>query len=421
MSARPLRRLVAALACLSTLLLPQPASSSHAPAAARVGEPGSGPSTWRVHGAFATNGVAWSDVDRRHWAREAVNYVGATNDWMRDYRPVEEGVYPFQPDRLESRRLFARALFRAFGADLSVDPDVTFPDLPEDDRFFAAANVAVAQGWMDAAPEGFLPREPVTMEVVHRALVRALGLGDIAAGAGALHLRDGTEIATPPGFGTLLVGMRLGLRYNHEDESLDVRPGVPLSRAEVAWSLYRAATAPTWIRDSLAPYATMELPNLSERMREVVAWAVQYVGQPYIWGGDWGEATPDGYCCGWQPQGGFDCSGLTWWVMKKAAAGWDNTPPRAYVGWSLPERSSAQMAAVGPRIRWEDIEPGDLLFYDGDGDGTVDHVNTYVGNGWAIDSGSSNAGVTITYVAGTWYEEHFVRARRITATTAPEA
>jgi hypothetical protein len=421
MSARPLRRLVAALACLSTLLLPQPASSSHAPAAARVGEPGSGPSTWRVHGAFATNGVAWSDVDRRHWAREAVNYVGATNDWMRDYRPVEEGVYPFQPDRLESRRLFARALFRAFGADLSVDPDVTFPDLPEDDRFFAAANVAVAQGWMDAAPEGFLPREPVTMEVVHRALVRALGLGDIAAGAGALHLRDGTEIATPPGFGTLLVGMRLGLRYNHEDESLDVRPGVPLSRAEVAWSLYRAATAPTWIRDSLAPYATMELPNLSERMREVVAWAVQYVGQPYIWGGDWGEATPGGYCCGWQPQGGFDCSGLTWWVMKKAAAGWDNTPPRGYVGWALPERSSAQMAAVGPRIRWDDIAPGDLLFYDGDGDGTVDHVDTYIGNGWAIDSGSSNAGVTFTYVEDTWYEEHFVRARRITATTAPEA
>jgi cell wall-associated NlpC family hydrolase len=165
----------------------------------------------------------------------------------------------------------------------------------------------------------------------------------------------------------------------------------------------------------------MELPNLSERMREVVAWAVQYVGQPYIWGGDWGEATPDGYCCGWQPQGGFDCSGLAWWVMKKASAGWDNAPPRAYAGWSLPERSSAQMAAVGPRIRWDDIAPGDLLFYDGDGDGTVDHVDTYIGNGWAIDSGSSNAGVTFTYVEDTWYEEHFVRARRITATTAPEA
>jgi cell wall-associated NlpC family hydrolase len=103
--------------------------------------------------------------------------------------------------------------------------------------------------------------------------------------------------------------------------------------------------------------------------------------------------------------------------MKKAVADWN--PPRPYTGWSLPERSSAQMAAVGPKIRWDEIAPGDLLFYDGDGDGTVDHVDTYIGNGWAIDSGSSNGGVTITYVLGTWYEEHFVRARSITASTTP--
>jgi hypothetical protein len=40
-------------------------------------------------------------------------------------------------------------------------------------------------------------------------------------------------------------------------------------------------------------------------------------------------------------------------------------------------------------------------------------VNTYIGGGWALDSGSSNAGVTITYVAGNWYEDHFVKGRRI--------
>jgi hypothetical protein len=212
----------------------------------------------------------------------------------------------------------------------------------------------------------------------------------------------------------MLMGMRLGLRYNHDDESLDVGPNATLSRAEVAWSLYRAATAPTWIHDSLAAYASIELPIMSERMQQVVTWGVRSVGHPYIWGGDWGEATPPDYCCGWQPQGGFDCSGFTWWVMKKADAGWDNTPPRGYEGWDLPERSSAQMAAVGPRIRWDEIQPGDLLFYDGDGDGVVDHVDTYIGNGWAIDSGSSNGGVTITRVEDTWYEEHFVHARRIT-------
>ena len=99
--------------------------------------------------------------------------------------------------------------------------------------------------------------------------------------------------------------------------------------------------------------------------------------------------------------------------MKQEDSGWDNTPPREYVGWALPQRSSAQMASVGKHIAWEALRAGDLLFYDGDGDGRVDHVNTYLGNGWAADSGGSNGGVTITYVAGTWYEDHFVHGRHI--------
>ena len=64
-------------------------------------------------------------------------------------------------------------------------------------------------------------------------------------------------------------------------------------------------------------------------------------------------------------------------------------------------------------IRWDGIRSGDLLFYDGNDNGTVDHVDMYVGNGWAIDSGGSNAGVTFTYVSGTWYEDHFVHGRRV--------
>ena len=266
---------------------------------------------------------------------------------------------------------------------------------------------------MEASPDGaFRPAAPVTTHEVHLALVTALGLQDLAAGAQALHLQNGTQIDVPKDFGTLLIGMRLGLRYNHGDESLDVAPDTPLPRAEVAWSLYRAATAPSWVRDSLAPYATMELPNLTKKLQQVVAFAVRYVGQPYVWGGEWHQPSPSGYCCGYQPVGGFDCSGLTWWLVKAAGAGWDNTPPRPYEGWALPQRTSAQMASVG-RVKWKWIEPGDLLFYDGNDDGTVDHVDTYIGNGWAIDSGGSNAGVTITYVFDNWYEEHFVHARHV--------
>jgi cell wall-associated NlpC family hydrolase len=414
MTPRPLRRLGAVLACLVVALLPQPASSALAAGVAAAGERGSGPPAWRMLAPTATNGVRWSDVERKHWARAAIDHVGATNDWMRDFRAADDGEFPFKPDQLERRRLFARALYRAFGSSLEIDPNVTFDDLPPEDRFFRAANVAVSQGWIEADGASFLPREPVTTRVVHRALVLALGLGDLAAGADAITLRDGTTVPTPEGFGTLLLGMRLGLRYDHDDESLDVGPDTPLPRAEVAWSLYRATTTPTWVRDSLSAYAAIRLPNLSERMRQVVSWGARYVGYPYVWGGEWADPTSDGYCCGFQPQGGFDCSGAAWWLMKKAAGGWDNTPPREYEGWSLPERSSAQMASVGERISWDEIRPGDLLFYDGNDDGTVDHVDVYVGEGWAIDSGSGNGGLTFTRIDDSWYEEHFVHARRLT-------
>ncbi len=417
MPARPLRRLVAVLVCSACLLMPQAASSTPAVDGSRSGEPGSGPASWGVERALAAgaqDGVRWSDVPNTLWAHRAIDFVGATNDWMRDRKLAADGTYAFEPDRLESRKLFARALFRAFGTGLEQDATLAFADLPSTDRFYRYADVAVTAGWMQVDDAGaFRPNDPVTTREVHRALVLAIGMGDLAAGADALHLRDGTVVPTPRDFGTLLIGMRIGLRYNHNDESLDVGPDAPLPRAEVAWSMFRAATEPPWMHDSLSRYATITLPNLTEKMQEVVGFAVRYVGYPYVWGGDWDEPTPSGYCCGYQPVGGFDCSGVTWWVMKQAVDEWDNTPPRGYAGWDLPQRTSTSMASVGKRVRWDDIRPGDLLFYDGDDDGTIDHVDTYIGNGWAIDSGGSNAGVTITSVSDNWYEDHFVHGRHI--------
>jgi cell wall-associated NlpC family hydrolase len=414
MAVTPPRRLVALLACFATVvLLSQPATAVGAHRGLRAGDLGSGPAAWSVDTVAAASTVRWSDVPNDLWARTAIDYVAGSNTWMRDFKAADaDGRIEFRPDVRESRRFFARALVKAFAPAATTDPSITFTDLPTDDRYFADANIAVANGWLRADGGAFAPREPLTVRDVHRALVLALGLGDVANGVEQIHLRDGTPLEVPAGFGTLLLGMRLGLRYNHGDESLDVGPDDVLSRAEVAWSLYRAKTAPSYVLDGMQAYADIRLPNLSDRMVRVVGWGMRFVGYPYVWGGDWSTATPSGYCCGYQPRGGFDCSGLTWWLLKKQASGWDNTPPREYAGWDLPQRSSAQMATVGD-IAWEDIKPGDLLLYDGNGDGTVDHVDTYIGSGWALDSGSSNAGVTITRVANSWYEDHFVHARRV--------
>lgn len=414
----PLRRLSAVVTLLAGLaLVPVSPASAGLP----VGDRGSGPTVRTPAGPQGwqrsqdSGGIAWSDVPRDHWARKAIDHVAGEDDWMRDYKPAADGTYAFQPETLESRKHFARAVVRAFAPEEPVDPSVTFPDLPSDDRFYAAANVAVKLGWMEASPDGFLPNQPVTTTMVHRALVLALGLSAEAAGLDALHTRNGVVFETPPDFGTLLLGMRLGLRYNHGDDAMDVGPASPLPRAEVAWSLYRAATASSWTLNELAPYATIELPILGPKKQRIVRFAVRYVGYPYVWGGEWDQPSPEGYCCGGQPVGGFDCSGLVWWALKAAESGWDNVPPRDYRGWSLPERSSADMASVGEEIPFEDIKAGDLLFQDGDEDGRVDHVNLYLGNGWALDSSSGYGGVSILSVRSGWYRDHFVHARRVIA------
>jgi NlpC/P60 family len=361
----------------------------------------------------AVDEVTLADVPAEFWAADAIRYVADRHDWMRD-APTRDGTFLFQPLRLEPRRLFARTLVRAFARGEPVDDSLTIADVRHGNPFFSAANVAVKLGWMRTDDEGkFRPTDPVTTLEVHEALVAALGLGDLARAAGQIHVKDGTAFDVPDGFGALLIGMRIGLRYDHADDFLDVSPASPLPRSEVAWSLNRAATLPSWMAASLAPYADVELPNLGPVARAIVRWSIDSIGSPYVSGGEWDRPTPPGYCCGAQPVGGFDCSGLTWWLMRAADAGWDNSPPRPYAGWALPQRTSAGMAAGGPRVRWDDLRPADLMFYDADADGRVDHVDTYVGNGWAIDSSSSLGGVTIMWVGTGWYADHFVHGRRI--------
>jgi hypothetical protein len=359
-----------------------------------------------------TASIHWSDVPRTYWAHRAIDDVGETHNWMRDYAANTDGTVPFKPARVESRKLFARAMVRAFAPNTAIDTSIHFTDLPNDATFYPFANVAVQKGWMRATGGAFLPEDGVTMALVHRAIIYALGLKAAANGLNHIHTHNGFAFTTPTNFGSTLIGMRLGLRFNHSDESLDVKPTDLLPRAEVAWSLYRATTLPSYAIADMEPYATIELPTIGPKKQAFIQWGIKFVGYPYVWGGDWDTARHAGYCCGAQPVGGFDCSGLTWWIMKHAGGGWDNHPPRPYAGWSLPQRTSHDMATVGD-IHWHHLQVGDISFYDGNNDGIVDHVDTYIGNGWALDSSSTPAGVTIMWVGTGWYRDHFVHARRI--------
>jgi len=269
------QRLLLSLALSAGLLLPlglgAPATAGGVGLAGQ-GDGGSGPPAWEPDPAIvaqamaAGDGVTWSDVPRSHWARTAIDYVGSANRWMRDYPANSDGTFPFRPEVKETRKLLARAVVRAFAGSEPIDPDITFGDMTTDDPFYPFANVAVKLGWMGRTKAGnFNPDAFVTLTTVHRALVYALGLRSIAEGAERIHTRDGIAFAPPKGFGARLLGMRLGLRYNHSDESLDVTPLDYLPRSEVAWSLYRAATLPSYVKDSMSVYSDITVPKLPEK------------------------------------------------------------------------------------------------------------------------------------------------------------
>jgi cell wall-associated NlpC family hydrolase len=358
----------------------------------------------------------WSDLSARDaWAKAAINYVGKAHDWMRDFAANPNGTYPFRPRLLETRKYFARALAKAFAPNAVVDPSIVFPDLDPGQSFYKWANIAVQKRWIARAPDGgFAPDQVVSMASVHRGLVLALRLKATAKRIDAISMGDGTPFDAPKHLGTTMLGMRLGLRYPSSEADHDVTPTTPMSRAQVAYSLYRATTLASWVVPWLKDqYSEVALPVMGRMRKAIVGWGLRYVGYPYVWGGEWGLDSPEPSALGGQPIAGFDCSGLAWWLLRADDGGaWNVSPPRPYDGWALPQRSSADMARKG-RVTWRGLRVGDLAFYDGDGNGVVDHVNVYVGNGYALDASTSVGGVTLMYVRDGWYRDHFVHGRHI--------
>jgi cell wall-associated NlpC family hydrolase len=140
----------------------------------------------------------------------------------------------------------------------------------------------------------------------------------------------------------------------------------------------QASLAPTVPVDTTTPTA----PPISAPPAThggVVGVAMRYLGTPYVWGG----ASPSG----------FDCSGLVMYAF-------------AQIGVSLPHSSYAQYGYGSPVSRG-DLQPGDIVFFDGLG-----HVGIYVGGGSFIHAPHTGDVVKISSLSG-WYAATYVGARRL--------
>jgi uncharacterized protein YgiM (DUF1202 family) len=127
------------------------------------------------------------------------------------------------------------------------------------------------------------------------------------------------------------------------------------------------------IAEELDKAVTLEELRYGEGVSDVriamVAFAKQFLGNRYVWGGT-------------SLTNGTDCSGFTMGVYKE-------------YGISLPRVSRSQ-ATVGSKISASEMKPGDLVFY-GKG-GTINHVAIYIGNGQVIHASSPKTGIKISNV-----------------------
>jgi cell wall-associated NlpC family hydrolase len=359
--------------------------------------------------------AAFSDVPAGHWAARAIAYVAESRNWMRDF-----GTSEFRPGAQLTRRHLARATVRAFASSEPTDPGITFTDLPPEDPFFPFANVAVKLGWMGAPGSAFRPGGAVTKIDLDRALVKSLGLTQEMNGLAGIKTEDGYRFRRPRGFSALTLAQVMGLHYDHPTgkEQRELLPQTNVRRADAAYALYRThrvLVAESWRLSAASRYRNLVLPAMGNARTAATEFALSYVGWPYVYAGEWHRRTPGGYCCGPQEKGGFDCSGFVWWVLRAPGGGWDNTGFRPYQGWSLPQRSSNDMArATGTRLRWRDTRPMDVMFFNPSDKGWrgVSHAALYLGNGWIVDSSGGRDGVSIAWAEG-WYRDSFVWSRRV--------
>jgi hypothetical protein len=362
----------------------------------------------------------FTDVPPSYWDYTAINYVAKQHTWMQDY-----GSSTFKPTLKEERRLLARSLVKMYAPSEPIDPSITFKDLPSGDPFYPYANVAVKLKWMPKYSDGtWKPVGIPYKRTFDKALILAMGVfGDALAGLRAIHTYDGSITYPVDEYGPYMqLAHWLGFHYNHGDETLDLTPKTDMLRDEVAYSLWKAHTLPSWEIEDARVFADVSLPNLDPVTQAgklgLTRYALTQIGWPYIWGGEWNAKSPSGYCCGSQPKGGMDCSGFVWWSIKRNEGGYNAAQFHPdYKGWQLLQRSSADMATMTTtKISWGNLRIGDLMFFSSSGGSTassVDHVGFYLGNNWMIHSSSGNDGVALEPVTDGWYPDHFVFARRI--------
>ncbi len=105
------------------------------------------------------------------------------------------------------------------------------------------------------------------------------------------------------------------------------------------------------------------------------------IGAPYKWGGN-------------NPRQGFDCSGLMSYVHKNA------------LGINIP-RTAAQQRDQSRTVRYEELQPGDMLFFKTGKN--ANHVGVYIGNRKFIHAATGSKHVKVASMDSAYWHKRFVK------------
>ena len=114
----------------------------------------------------------------------------------------------------------------------------------------------------------------------------------------------------------------------------------------------------------------------AELRKAVIDYAMQYLGDPYIHGGQ-------------SLAKGTDCSGFTMYVLQEFGIYIGRTP-------------QSQYTSAGRAISYSEVQPGDIICYSSNGGKSCTHVGFYIGNGKILHAANSRDGVKIssaTYIS----------------------
>lgn len=126
--------------------------------------------------------------------------------------------------------------------------------------------------------------------------------------------------------------------------------------------------------------------SVSSNTEALINEAMQIIGVRYRWNGD-------------TPQSGLDASGFVRFVFRDK------------LGFLLPPKSS-QMSKVGKPVTRDELEPGDLVFFN-TMRSTFSHVGIYVGDNKFIHSPAKGSTTRVDDLASAYWDKRFDGARRL--------